>query len=158
MHSTQAVIEQLQTHRDQIASGSDPVVQPGRPERLNEAARAGDAIAQGDLLLMVVDLESVQDTSAIPADQVRPSMVQLVPGNSEGARHCLDSLEGVTFYQTRPGRWFMDVNDPLAIFHCSQERTVLHPVHGPVIIAAGHTIAAYQQRELVNGREQRMVD
>ncbi len=117
-------------------------VRPGMPFRISDAADVGDGVWQGDLCLEIV--------AAVPADYVRvkkPKAAdkQLVPGQAQGSRHCLESLEGVKLY--RPADWGNDL-DALAgpCLVLGQEATVLHPTHGAVTIPAGRTILCSYQR------------
>ena len=134
-------IERIEEHARRIAARQDEKVQPGMPAAFTEAASAGDFGWQGDLKLIVV--------AAVPAGyaQVKqPKAIdrQLVPGNTEGAKHCLDSLEGVTLY--RPQQWSEESLDgPCLVL--TQERKILHPTHGHVTIPAGLTILCRYQRE-----------
>lgn len=139
--ATLTPIEKLQRHARRIGSGNHERVKPGMPFRITEAASVGDGVWQGDLGLEIV--------VAVPPGYVlveRPSGAdrQLVPGNTQGARHCLDSLDGVTLY--RPARWSEEsLAGPCIVLE--QERTILHPTHGPVTIPAGFTVLCRYQRE-----------
>lgn len=134
-------IERIEQHVADAKASKDPAVMPGRPERFTEAAQAGDVIAQGDLYLMIVD--------AVPAGYKRVSRPkaidkQLVPGNTVGARHCLDSLSGVVIH--RPENWTGDdLRGPCLVL--TKEHTILHPTHGDVTIPAGFTVLCGYQPE-----------
>src|SRR5687767_13632721 len=98
--ATLTAIEKLQRATKKIANGNDPKVKPGQPERFTEACTAGDAIRQGDLYLVLAEaVPSGYEQVATPKDADR----QLVPGNTVGAKHCLDSLDGVELW--RPAQW-----------------------------------------------------
>lgn len=134
-------LEKLERYTKRIAGGKDPKVRPGQPARFTEASTVGDAIWQGDLALVIAGkppngFKEVQK----PSDQDR----QLVPGNTQGAKHCLDALDGVTLY--RPAEWTEDSLDG-PFFQLAQERTVLHPTHGAVTIPAGFGVQCFYQRE-----------
>lgn len=147
-------IERIEQHVAAARESKDPAVMPGRPERFTEAAQAGDTIPQGDLYLMIVD--------AVPNDYVRvtkPTAAdkQLVPGNTQGARHCLDALSGVKLF--RPQNWTgEDLRGPC--FVLTKERTILHPTHGDVTIPAGFTVLCGYQPEFDSEtrRERRNAD
>lgn len=130
-------IEKISRRATKIANGNDKI-QPGQAARLSEAATVNDFARQGDLYLYVV--------VEIPTGYRRaekPSR-KLVPGNTEGAKHCLDSLDGVELYL--PGEW----NEETLAGPClklAKERTVGHPVHGDISIPAGFTILCGYQRE-----------
>ena len=131
-------IDRIEAHARRIAAGEHETVRPGQPFRLNEAASVGDGVWQGDLGLEVVE--------APPEGYVKAKkpLTQLVPGETRGARHCLDSTAGVEMWL--PKEW-PEVTQLGPCFRLSEERTVEHPVHGDVTIAAGHTILCSFQRE-----------
>lgn len=134
-------IDRIEQHVANSKASKDPTVMPGRPERFTDAAQAGDVIAQGDLYLMIID--------AVPQGYRRvtkPKAIdkQLVPGNTVGARHCLDSLVGVEIH--RPENWDgNDLRGPCLVL--TKERTILHPTHGDVTIPAGFTVLCGYQPE-----------
>lgn len=134
-------IERITKHAKRIASGKYEQVKPGQRVRFTEAATTNDTIRQGDLYLTIVD--------AVPknyakVEKPKAADKQLVPGNTTGARHCLDSLAGVTLY--RPEKWSEESLDgPCLVL--SKARTVEHPIHGAVEIPAGFTVLCRYQRE-----------
>lgn len=134
-------IEQIQRHAEVIKNGEHDKIGPGVPLVMSRALMAGDGVAQGDLMLIVAD--------KIPDEYQRikgPKAIdkQLVPGNTVGAKHCLDSMVGVKIY--RPTNWTEASMDGPCIV-TTKERTVLHPTHGAVVIPAGMTVVCYYQRE-----------
>lgn len=134
-------IEQIEKHAERIRSGEHDKIGPGIPLRMSDALSVGEGVAQGDLMLIVAN--------AIPSGYVRitsPNAIdkQLVPGNTVGAKHCLDSLAGVKLY--RPAEWTEESIDGPCIV-TTKERTVLHPTHGAVKIPAGMTVVCHYQRE-----------
>ena len=134
-------IEEMEDYMRRIAENTDAAVGPGRPERISEAASVGDEAWQGDLGLVVVEGLPPDDYELV----VNPTQqdMQLVPGNTQGARHCLDSLDGVTMY--RPADWGPEsLAGPWLLF--SQERQILHPTHGHYTIPAGMAISCTYQR------------
>lgn len=136
-----ATIEKIQSHAKHIAEGKHEQVKPGMPFRLTEASSVGDAVWQGDLCLEVV--------SGVPEGYTvcsKPS-VQLVPGTTQGSKHCLDSLTSVTVYY--PANWPKSAEETLRgpCFKTKNEVTVLHPTHGAIIIPKGFTILCSYQRE-----------
>ena len=128
-------------------------IEPGQPVQMSDAAVPGDGIWQGDLGLEVL--------ASVPSDcnLVAKASPQLVPGNTQGARHCLDSLEGVKVYL--PPNWGEDANDTRGpVLVLSETRTVKHPTHGEVTIPKGFTIGCRYQREwdAVQRAERRAAD
>ncbi len=77
---------------------------------------------------------------------------QLVRGNTQGAKHCLDSLDGVELWL--PKDWSDDsLQGPF--LRIAEQRTVLHPTHGAVVLIAGSYLCCYQRehdRELAKAR------
>lgn len=135
-----AAVAELEKHVDRIKSGKEKV-RPGMPFILNEAASVGDGVWQGDLALEVV--------VAVPDGYVKAKKLaankQLVPGNTVGAKHCLESLDGVDLWH--PVDWPNAENLIGPCIVAKKECRVLHPTHGAITIAAGHTILCSYQRE-----------
>ena len=136
-----SVIEKIQKHAAKIRNGEHDKIGPGVPVTISNALVAGEGVAQGDLNIIVAD-SVPRGYVLIKKPQSRDN--QLVPGNTVGAKHCLDSLAGVTLY--RPQQWTEESLDgPCLVL--TQERTVLHPTHGAVTIPAGMTVVCHYQRE-----------
>jgi hypothetical protein len=137
----QTTIERIQNHAERIGNGEIERVKPGMPLAFTAACVAGDAIRQGDLYLIIVD--------QVPSNYIavkRPTKEdrQLVPGNTEGSRHCLDSLTGVKLF--RPAKWDAEsLEGPCMVL--AKNRTILHPTHGQVLMPAGLTVICRYQRE-----------
>ena len=144
-------LETIQQHATNIKSGRDPKVKPGQATRFTEASTIGDTIAQGDLYLQIVSNAVPSDYELVAKSTERDK--QLVPGQTQGARHCLDSLDGVRIY--RPTNWTgEDLRGPLLVL--AKERTILHPTHGSVTIPAGFAVlCAYQPEWDAELRKQR---
>lgn len=142
-------IQRLSQHVQKILDGEHHV-RPGTPARFTAACQAGDCIDQGDLRIILID--------DIPTHykKVTQKQKQLVPGNTEGARHCLDSLAGVQMYL--PKDWPNENGLEGPIFVLTKERTILHPTHGPVTIPAGFTVQCRYQREWLKEEERRVRD
>lgn len=121
-------------------SGGQAKVKPGQPFRFSEACSFGDTVAQGDLYLMIY--EGQVPEGYVEVVEPKEEDKKLVPGQTQGSRHCLDSLSGVKLY--RPENWTEDdLRGPLMIL--SEERTVLHPTHGAVTIPAGFSVLCSYQ-------------
>ena len=133
-----SVIQEIVEHAAKIKNGEHDRVQPGQPLRFSEACTVNDRIWQGDLALTI--------SNKVPEGYTKPKkeILQLVPGENVGARHVLDSLDGVEMYI--PPNWNEEsLVGPYLIL--SQERTVEHPVHGSVTIPAGFNVHCTYQRE-----------
>lgn len=132
-------IEMIEIHAENIRNGTEKV-SPGSPASFTEACVEGDAIWQGDLLLVIADNVVPEDFST----KTEPTK-QLVPGDNIGAKHCLDSLTNVEIFY--PNTW----NEESLIgpyFRVKSGGAVVeHPVHGNVLIPAGFNIQCFYQRE-----------
>lgn len=115
-------------------------VTPGQPVQFPDAASIGDTIRQGDLYLTVVEKPPPGYKKAKAVQKT----VQLVPGNTQGAKHCLDSLHGVEMFLPQEGNE-ESLDGPCLVL--TEGRKVLHPTHGEVSIPAGFTILCSYQRE-----------
>lgn len=93
----------------------------------------GDAWAQGDIL--IVALGEVPVGSVLAKN---PS-AQLAPGNTQGSRHCLDSLEGIQILEQRGN----PLDGPIIV--SDREFAVTHPEHGDVTFQAGVYAVVYQR-------------
>jgi hypothetical protein len=116
-------------------------------QRFPDAASVGDSHRQGDVYITLLN--------AVPENAVRekkPS-TQLAPGTTQGSRHYLDSLAGVTMYRIpNPGM----LDGP--IIECETERTITHPEHGDVVLPAGIYGISYQRNLDAEERERRVQD
>jgi hypothetical protein len=136
-----SVIEKIQKHAAKIRNGEHDKIGPGVPVTMSNALVAGEGVAQGDLNIIVAD---TVPRGYVLIENPQSQDKQLVPGNTVGAKHCLDSLAGVTLY--RPSQWTEESLDgPCLVL--TQERTVLHPTHGAVTIPAGMAVVCHYQRE-----------
>lgn len=113
------------------------------PQRFPEAASPGDTWRQGDVY--------IERLESVPAQcqPVKQPDAQLAPGTSQGSRHTLDSLAGVTLYQ-RPRPTVLDG----PILEVAVERTITHPEHGDVVLPPGVYAIAYQRAYAAELRRQ----
>jgi len=95
----------------------------------------GDAWAQGDLL--IVCLEAVPAGAEI--DQAPKA--QLAIGNTQGSRHCLTSLQGVTMYKVKSGN---PLDGP--VFETKNGVEIDHPEHGNLVLPPGTYGCIYQRQ------------
>lgn len=118
--------------------------------RFTAAASPGDAFRQGDIYITLLE--------RLPADAkpMPTPHLQLVPGATQGSRHCLDSLEGVSMFAlAAPGPY----DGPVLVI-TGTERTIAHPEHGDVALPGdGRCYGITYQRDLdEEDRERRVVD
>ena len=148
-------IQKIARQASRIRNGNSRIT-PGEPHRISEAATAGDGVWQGDLgieVVVSVPEDYVKVENAVDKDR------QLVPGNTEGSKHCLDSLVGVELF--RPKDWgsnYEGLEGPACIL--SKQRIITHPKHGDVTIPACTTVRCRYQREFdaEQQRERRNAD
>ena len=147
----------LMEHLQVIKTGNGKIA-PGQEVRISRGVAPGDGGWQGDLKILIVD--------RLPADYIRiksPKEIdkQLVPGNTQGSRHCLESLDTVELYHP-PGfshdMSYEDFAGPGIV--CLSETRILHATHGAVIAFAGLSILFRYQRNLdvETKRERRALD
>jgi len=122
-------------------------IQNDATQQFPEAASPGDAWRQGDVYITLLD--SLPEGALLLDD---PSN-QLAPGTTQGSRHCLDSLDGVTMYRLpRPEM----LDGP--VLECRQQRTITHPEHGDVVLPPGIYGITYQRDLDAEDRERRVLD
>jgi hypothetical protein len=148
-----AAIDRITRRAERIATRKDSRIKPGQTVRFSEAASVGDAHRQGDLYLVVI--ESIPKGYVLVTDPTVKDR-QLVPGNTQGSRHCLDSTDGVDLH--RPGTWpDSGIVGPVLVL--TKERTVLHPTHGSVVLGPGMYQCAFQREwDAEQKRERRNAD
>lgn len=136
-----ATIERVVNHAARIKAGEHETIKPGQPFRIPDAWMAGDCGAQGDLIIVILD--KIPEGFERVKEPTQKDM-QLVWGETQGSKHCLDSLDGVALY--RRSDWGADtLVGPT--FTCEEERVINHPTHGAWTIPAGRTIGIEYPRE-----------
>ena len=118
---------------DNILSHAESI-KNDEPQRVETWSR-GDAWPQGDVLFVCLD--------RLPggAVKIENPQVQLAPGTTQGSRHCLDSLDGITQYRLPSGT---PLDGP--ILQAERQFTVTHPEHGDVSLPAGYVGVVYQRQ------------
>lgn len=141
----------ITTHRDAIVGG-ETKIGPGQPIRMSEGLAPGDAVAQGDLNLVVA--EQVPDGYKLREN----GSGQLVPGNTIGAKHIIEDVTAVEIHD--PPGWGPTYDNLAGPYVVAKRDVVIgHPTHGPVTIPAGFCVECLYQRvwdqELKKERRQR---
>lgn len=95
----------------------------------------GDFWAQGDIALF--RLEGVP-AGAVPEKDPQP---QLAPGTTQGSRHCLESLAGITMFRHASPT---ALDGP--ILDAPKGLRVNHPEHGDVTLLPGVYAVVYQRQ------------
>jgi len=123
------------------------VIRNDAEQRFPEAATPGDCWRQGDVYITLLgELPNAVELVAEPA-------LQLVPGTTQGSRHCLDSLVGVVVHRVSDAG---PLDGP--VIECKCERTVTHPEHGDVVLPPGIYGIHYQRDLDAEEREHRVLD
>ena len=136
---------QTATAHVQVVQATAEEIKNDSPQRFPEAASPGDCWRQGDVYITLL--------AEVPhgLKKVANPKVQLVSGTTQGSRHCLDSLAGVTVYSR-------DAKLDGPVLKCTQGRTITHPEHGNVILPPG-IYGIHHQRDLdAENRERRVLD
>jgi hypothetical protein len=122
-------------------------VKNAEPQRFPDAAAVGDNVRQGDIYIWKLD--------AVPRGYapIKHPPTQLAPGNTQGSRHCLDSLEGVTVFGTAESE--NEYDGPILRLDC--ERTITHPEHGHWTLPPGIYGISFQRTSDSKG-ERRVQD
>ena len=104
------------------------------PQRFPEAASVGDVFRQGDVYIEL--LASIPSAAKLDP---KPD-AQLAPGTTQGSRHVLDALDGVTMYRLKSPTV---LDGPILDVAC--ERTITHPEHGDLTLPPGVYGVTYQR-------------
>lgn len=132
---------------DQVRAQAEKI-KSNAPHRFPAAASPGETHRQGDLYVtLLVGLPPM------PTIQPTSPRRQLAVGNTQGSRHCLDSLSGVKCYEWSDATPF---DGP--ILDISQERVIEHPEHGHLILPPGVYGVTYQRDLDAEERERRVLD
>ena len=116
-------------------------------QKFPEAASVGDFVRQGDCYFTL--LAGVPTGATV---EKNPSK-QLAPGTTQGSRHCLSRLTGVTVYRLK---------NPTAyggpVLQVDKSVTITHPEHGNWVLPPGCYGVGYQRTEDSEGRIRRVQD
>jgi hypothetical protein len=151
------VIEKIEQYAKKIANNEHESIRPGMPVTIPDSWMINEGVAQGDLIIGIID-EVPSNYSLVKSPTNLDK--QLVPGNTEGAKHCLDSLDGLKLYH--PNNWPQSAEETLngPIIITERNVKVVHPKHGPVTIPSGRTILFQYDKEwdLIQKKERRNLD
>ena len=128
-------------------TGAAETIRRSEVQRFPDAASPGDGLRQGDIL---VTLLAGKPAGLVKVDK---PITQLAPGTTQGSRHCLDSLDGVTISRLeRPGAY----DGP--VLELEKERTIEHPEHGHMVLPPGCYAVTFQRTVDSGQREARVLD
>ncbi len=149
----------IEDHARTVKEGRHETVKPGQPFSFNPAHEVGEGVWQGDLgIAIIAGVPDGYDLVKKPTTADR----KLVPGSEDGAKHHLDSFDGVKLYH--PKGWGKDM-EMLAgpVLVVSKPRQIVHSgsgQHGTVGLCEGNTYGITYQRVWENeeARERRSRD
>ncbi len=137
--TTRAALKQLKDNAEQIANDGEH-----RP-----TMEVGDSWRQGDVIIMRLPDDFVAahkgDLTEIVIDS--GETLQLAEGSTQGSRHCLASLDGITVYRLRDAN---ALDGP--VIHATRPFDVTHPEHGNVCDLPAGDYAFPGQRTFTGGR------
>lgn len=133
--------DKLEDYAAKMRSGDAPVY-PGMPLEFTEASTVGDRICQGDFQLTFRGFTD-EGVSVPDGFELKQNQQQLVPGNTIGAKHCVDNCS--TCETHFPKGWSGEsLQGPYIV---TKETTKInHPKHGDVTIPAGMVVDCTYQR------------
>jgi hypothetical protein len=125
MQNAEAVFQGVAAQAESIANDAEQVF---------EIVDVGDEIRQGDLYIT-----RIKDVPT-GATKSKAQQAQLAPGTTQGSRHCLRSLDGVTLHT-------IDRAGPLdgPIIEAREGCAIDHPEHGNIVLPAGVYAITYQR-------------
>lgn len=128
--TTKTVFSELQRHAEQIRTDA--------PHDLSRM-EVGDEWRQGDVGIVRLPDDFISKRS--PRLISSAAAVQLAPGNTQGSRHCLDSLSGVE-------AWSLKDATPLdgPVLRLSEPRSIFHPEHGDLLSLPPGTYGVVYER------------
>jgi hypothetical protein len=149
-----AVIEAAAAFMANVKAGRDPDVKPGSTERFTEGCVPGDGIRQGDIYITLQAALPKKGYKEVTEKTIEA--LQLVPGNTKGAKHVLDSWDGVKLY--RPTDWSGDqFKGPYIL--TTENREIRHEEHGTVCLLPGTYSIHYQrEKDAMDAAERRRLD
>lgn len=94
----------------------------------------GDEIRQGDLYITAL--------SKLPAHvtKIDKPQAQLAPGNTQGSRHTIRDMKGVTLYRVKDAG---PLDGPIIV--ADEEIAIDHPEHANMVLPAGCYAVTYQR-------------
>lgn len=136
-----SVIDDIISSCERVRRGEHEQIKPGTPHYMIGAQSVGDAVCQGDFWIVVAE--------KLPSKGFKfsPGQIQLVVGNTEGAKHCLNTqiADLVEAYvpenrnaESLQGPFLNVKGDGVA---------VLHPKHGDVHLVKNTVYECLYQRE-----------
>lgn len=146
-------VETINEYARAIRNGEHDTIRPGMPQRFSEAASVGDAIVQGDLVIEIVatpgENAAIPDGYQIEKAAASDASIQLVPGNTSGAKHCLALAELKNSKMWRHKEFVKHAEETMCgpMLKAVKEFSILHPVHGKVTVPKGFTVLVSYQRE-----------
>ena len=127
-------------------TGDKRIHDDGYIQRFGAGNAPGDCLPQGDVYLTML--------AGVPRGAKKiEARAKIAEGDTQGARHILDSLAGVTMYDIKDKG---NLDGPIMVL--AEERTLTHPEHRHVRLAPGCYGVHYQRNLDAEEREQRVLD
>ncbi len=124
-------IQTVKDHAENLKNGKERV-QPGDPYTISSAAQSGEGVWQGDLGIRIVDSPDYYGFKISKYKKVKKlddSHRKLVPGDTDGAKHHLDSIDGVEMWLPEDFYTNPDIETG-PIIRISEPRSVVHTGSG----------------------------
>lgn len=139
------VIDRIVQTCEQVRAG-DHELKPGMPVHLTGAESVGDVISQGDFWIIVSD-KTPEEIKADANFKWKPGHVQLVVGNTEGAKHCLNTqyVDMVDVYV--PVDWNEESMQGPFLVVKKHGVVIEHPKHGHVHLYKDTVYECLYQKE-----------
>jgi len=112
----------------------------GKPEPREVTIPVGDYTVQGDVYIQALDI--------VPTGYKPTSIAaQIAPGNTQGSRHILKSLDGIKMYTAKNASV---LDGP--VIRAEQSFELTHPEHGHLILSPGIYRITYARQYAVELR------
>lgn len=140
-----AVIDEIVSTCERVRAG-DHDLKPGTPVYLTGAESVGDAISQGDFWIIVSD-KTPEQVKASKGFELKTHQLQLVVGNTEGAKHCLkrNHTNDVDVYV--PVDWNEESMQGPFLVVKKHGAVIEHPKHGHVHLYKDTVYECLYQKE-----------
>ena len=136
-----SVIDDIISSCEQVRRGEHEQIKPGTPVHLTGAESVGDVVCQGDFWIVVAE--------KIPSKgfKLSPGQVQLVVGNTEGAKHCLNTQSAELVEVYIPEGWDAESLQGPFLNVKGDGVVILHPKHGHVHLVKNTVYECLYQKE-----------
>lgn len=144
------VIDRIIDECEKVSRG-DHELKPGMPHYMTGAESVGDTVCQGDFWIIVA--EKVPESGFKKREEFKSgdaqvsNVGQLVPGNTVGSRHCLNTVSDEKVEVYYPEVWNEDSLVGPYLVVKSDGVVIEHPKHGHVHLHKDTVYRCVYQRE-----------